>query len=340
MVFGGSVLITGEITTNCYVNITKLARDVIKDIGYVKPEYGFHYETCGILTSIREQSSDIAMGVNTGKNKELGAGDQGMMSGYAVRETPELMPLPITIAHKLTGRLAHIRKKGILNYLRPDGKSQVTVEYDNSRPVRVDTIVLAAQHDPEVRLEQLKEDLIREDIMPVCKEWIDKDTKFYINNTGRFVIGGPVGDAGSTGRKIVCDTYGGVIGHGGGAFSGKDPTKVDKSASYMARYIAKNLVASGLCDKCEIQLSYVIGGSDPLSCMIDTFLTNKVPVEKIEELVKEHFYLKPSGIIEQLDLRRPIYRKTCNYGHFGREEPEFTWERTDLAETLRKEARI
>lgn len=329
----GMVFITGEITTSCYVDIPKIARQVIKDIGYVKPEYGFHFESCAIMTSVDEQSPDIALGVD-----REGAGDQGMMSGYATNETPELMPLPILLAHRLVMRLAEVRKNGTLPYLRPDGKSQVTVEYKNTKPSRVHAVVIAAQHDPDVDMENLRKDMIEHVIKPVCEKWLDEDTKFYINNTGRFVAGGPVADAGMTGRKIIADTYGGVGGHGGGAFSGKDPTKVDKSASYMARYITKNIVAAGLADRCEIQLSYVIGGTEPLSVMIDTFKTNKVPVEKIVELVKKHFNLTPAEMIKQLDLQRPIYRKTSVYGHFGREDPDFTWEKTDLAETLRREA--
>jgi len=329
----GMIIVTGEITTTAWVNVPKIARNVIRDIGYTKPEYGFQFESCGILTAIDEQSPDIAMGVDPG-----GAGDQGMMSGYATNETPELMPLPILLAHRLTHRLAELRKNGTLKYLRPDGKSQVTVEYDRAMPKRVEAVVIACQHNPDVGTEQLRKDIIEHVIKPACGKYLDAGTKFYINNTGRFVIGGPVADAGCTGRKIIADTYGGVGGHGGGAYSGKDPTKVDRSGSYMARYIAKNVVAAGLCDKCEVQLSYVIGGKDPVSLMVDTFKTNKVPVEKIIELVKKHFRLEPKGIIEQLNLRRPIYRKTTNYGHFGRNDPDFTWEKTDLAETLRKEA--
>jgi S-adenosylmethionine synthetase len=338
MVGMGFVIVTGEITTEAYVDIQRIARDVIKEIGYTKPEYGFDAETLGVLVSIHEQSKDIAMGVNENQEKKTGAGDQGMMSGYACNETPELMPLPIVLAQKLALRLAEVRKNKEIPYLRPDGKTQVTVEYLQGKPKSVDALVIAAQHDPDIKMEQLRKDIEEKVIKPVCSEWLKPETKVFINNTGRFVIGGPVADAGCTGRKIICDTYGGIGNHGGGAFSGKDPTKVDRTAAYMARYIAKNIVAAGLAEKCEIQLSYVIGGREPLSIMIDTFDSGKLENGKLLDLVKKHFALDPSGMIEQLNLRRPIYRKTACYGHFGRNDPDFTWEKTDLAETLKKEA--
>jgi S-adenosylmethionine synthetase len=340
MVGMGFVIVTGEITTKSYVDVQGLVRRVIKDIGYNKPEYGFDADTLGVLVSIHEQSKDIALGVDEGKKKATGAGDQGMMSGFACNETKELMPMPIMLAQRLAKQLAEVRKRGILPYLRPDGKTQVTVEYKNGKPFRVDSIVIAAQHDPDVSMAKLKKDILEKVILPVCKKQMDKQTKVFINNTGRFVIGGPVADSGCTGRKIICDTYGGVGNHGGGAFSGKDPTKVDRTAAYMARYIAKNLVAAGLADKCEIQLAYVIGGVEPLSLMIDTFGTEKVPVSVLYNLVTEHFSLTTAGMITQLNMRRPIFKKTAAYGHFGREDPDFTWEKTDKAAVLRKEAGI
>lgn len=338
MAGNGFILVTGEITTKTYVDIVGVVRDVLRTRGYDKPEYGFDYRSVGVLTSINKQSPDIAMGVNADKKKELGAGDQGMMTGYACADTPELMPAPILYANKLAIRLAEVRKKKILPYLRPDGKTQVSVEYRNGKPVRFPVVVVAAQHDPDVSLDKIRKDIIQHVVRPVCGKWIDSKTQIYVNNTGRFVIGGPVADSGCTGRKIIADTYGGVGNHGGGAFSGKDPTKVDRSAAYMARYIAKNIVKAGLAEACEVQLSYVIGIRQPLSIMIDTFGTGKLENGRLIELVKKHFRLNPSGIIEQLNLRRPIYAKTAAYGHFGREDPEFTWERTDKAAILRKEA--
>lgn len=332
MVTTGLALVAGEITTECYIDIPRVVRQMIKEIGYVDAAYGFDYETCGVITSIDEQSPDIAQGVNPG-----GAGDQGMTFGYANSETKELMPLPIMLAHKLARRLAYVRKEGILNYLRPDGKSQVTVEYDKGHPVRVDTVVVSSQHNPDVSYSVIKEGIIEEVVKKVISgDLLDEKTKFYINPTGKFVVGGPQGDTGVTGRKIIVDTYGGVGSHGGGCFSGKDPTKVDRSASYMARYIAKNIVAAGLAERCEIQLAYAIGIAEPVSLMIDTEGTGKIKESKIVELVRENFDLTPKGIIKALDLRRPIYVKTAAYGHFGREEEEFTWERTDKAETLKK----
>jgi S-adenosylmethionine synthetase len=338
MAGNGFIVVTGEITTKTYVDIVAVVREVLRSRGYDKPEYGFDYRSVGVLTSINKQSPDIAQGVNADKNKEIGAGDQGMMTGYACRDTPELMPMPIMYAQKLAMRLAEVRKKKILPYLRPDGKTQVSVEYKNGKPTRFPVVVVAAQHDPDVSLDKIRKDIVANVIKPVCGKWIDAKTQIYVNNTGRFVIGGPVADSGCTGRKIICDTYGGVGNHGGGAFSGKDPTKVDRSAAYMCRYIAKNIVKAGIAEACEVQLSYVIGIRQPLSIMIDTFGTGKIENGQLIEMVKKHFHLNPSGIIEQLNLRRPIYAKTAAYGHFGREDPDFTWEKTDKAALLRREA--
>lgn len=328
----GMVVIGGEITTNGYVDMPDVVRGTIKSIGYTDSSYGLDWETCAVLTSIDRQSSDIAMGVDT-----QGAGDQGMMFGYASDETPELMPLPISMAHKLTRGLADVRKNGTLPYLRPDGKSQVTVEYIDGKPARIDTVVIAAQHDPDVSSEQIREDIIEKVIKPALPaDLVDHGRiKYHINATGRFVVGGPHGDAGLTGRKIIVDTYGGFCRHGGGAFSGKDPTKVDRSASYAARYVAKNVVAAGLAAQCEIQLAYVIGVADPVSIMVHTFGTNTVPEDDIAGRIRTHFDLTPKGIIDTLDLQRPIYRPTAAYGHFGRNEPGFTWEKTDRADMLR-----
>lgn len=341
----GLVLVTGEISTDCYVDIPKVARRTIKEIGYTRAKFGFDGETCAVLTSIDEQSSDIAQGVDQAleakkeaEEEEIGAGDQGIMFGYATNETEELMPLPITLAHKLTKRLGEVRREGSLDYLRPDGKSQVTVEYDGEDPVRVDAVVVSTQHHPEVELEQIRADVIEKIIKPVVgPELLDEETTYYINPTGRFVIGGPQGDAGLTGRKIIVDTYGGTARHGGGAFSGKDPTKVDRSATYAARYVAKNIVAAGLADKCEIQLSYAIGVAHPVSVMVDTLGTNKVSENKIEELVTDVFDLRPGKIIDNLELTQPHYRQVAAYGHFGRNDLDLPWERTDKVNLLQQE---
>jgi len=331
----GLVVIAGEITTKAYVDFQTLVRGVVASIGYDNALYGFDSNTCAVISSINKQSGDIAMGVDIG-----GAGDQGMMFGYATNETPELMPAPISLAHKLTLRLAEVRKNGLLPYLRPDGKSQVTVEYDeNKKPVRVDAVVVSTQHAETISTEELRADVLKHVIQAaIPAHLLDADTKYHINPTGRFVVGGPMGDTGLTGRKIIVDTYGGMGRHGGGAFSGKDPTKVDRSAAYMARYIAKNIVAAGLAERCEVQLAYAIGVPEPVSVLVDTLGTGRIPQEKIEELVRSHFQLTPRGIIESLRLRRPIYRKTAAYGHFGRSDKDFTWEATDKAEKLREAA--
>jgi len=336
LVTTGLAIIAGEITTNCYVDFPKIVRETIKDVGYTRAKFGFDSETCAVLSSIHGQSPDIAQGVDPG-----GAGDQGLMFGYACTETDELMPLPIMLAHKLVKGLSCARRDGVMDYLRPDGKSQVSVEYDGYKPVRVDTVVVSTQHSAEVTNETLRADITEKIVNRVIPEGMrDKNTRVLINPTGRFVVGGPHGDAGVTGRKIIVDTYGGAAPHGGGAFSGKDPTKVDRSACYMARYVAKNVVAAGLAERCMVQLAYAIGVAEPVSVLIDTFDTGLVDDEKISEIVRAQFKLTPRGIIETLDLRRPIYKKTAAFGHFGRTEPEFTWERTDKAKALKSDAGI
>jgi len=335
MVMTGLVIVGGEITTTAQVDYTRVARETVREIGYTRAKYGFDADTCGVISAVNTQSPDIAMGVDTG-----GAGDQGLMFGYACNETPELMPTPIQFAQNLVRKLSAIRRDGTLDYLRPDGKSQVTVEYDNGKPVRVDAVVISTQHSPEVGAEQIREDIIDHVIKPTIPEHLlDKDTKYYVNPTGRFVVGGPQGDTGLTGRKIIVDTYGGAAPHGGGAFSGKDPTKVDRSASYMARYIAKNVVAAGIADRCQVQLAYAIGVAEPVSVYVDCFGTSKIDEGKLSEIIRANFHLTPKGIIESLDLRRPIYKQTAAFGHFGRSETTgFSWEKTNRAAKLRSDA--
>ncbi len=339
MINTGMVVISGEITTEAWVDMQEVVRETVKEIGYNSSDMGFDYGSCAVITSIDKQSADIAAGVDESSDHEQGAGDQGLMFGYASNETDVLMPAPITYAHRLVKRQAELRKNGTLPWLRPDAKSQVTFRYENDKPVGIDAVVLSTQHSPDIKYKDLREAIMDEILLPeLPREWIDKDTQFHINPTGTFVIGGPVGDCGLTGRKIIVDTYGGMARHGGGAFSGKDPSKVDRSAAYAGRYVAKNIVAAGLADKCEVQVSYAIGVADPTSISIQTFGTGKIADAKIVDLIGEHFNLKPRGIVEMLDLLRPIYKKTAAYGHFGREEPEFTWEKTDKAEALKEAA--
>lgn len=341
LVTTGLALVAGEITTKAQVNYPEVVRNTIKEIGYTDAGMGFDAHTCAVMVTLDKQSPDIAMGVDTSEGKEQGAGDQGLMFGYACNHTPELMPMPIHFAHKITTRLTEARKKGELKFLRPDGKSQVTIQYVNDKPVKVDTVVVSSQHTPDVDNKVLRDAIINEVVKKaIPAEYLDKNTKYYINPTGRFVVGGPQGDCGLTGRKIIVDTYGGHGSHGGGAFSGKDPSKVDRSASYMARYVAKNVVAAGMAEECEVQVAYAIGVAEPVSVMVDTFGTEKIAPEKIVELIRENFKMKPSDIIKTLDLLRPIYRPTAANGHFGRNEPGFTWEKTDKAAALKKAAKI
>ena len=332
----GLVVVAGEITTSCYVDIPKVARETIREVGYTRAKFGFDFETCGVITAIDEQSGDIAMGVDN-----LGAGDQGLMFGYACTETPELMPLPIMLSHRLVQCLSQVRRRGELGYLRPDGKSQVSVRYADGKPVAVETVVISTQHGPDASLERIREDIVEKVIKPtIPANLLDRKAVYHINPTGRFVTGGPMGDTGLTGRKIIVDTYGGSCPHGGGAFSGKDPTKVDRSACYMARHVAKNIVAAGLAERAQVQVAYAIGVADPVSIMVETFGTGKVPTSMLEQMVRRHFDFTPAGIIKYLNLRRPIYKQTAAFGHFGRTEPEFTWERTDRVKDLRDDAGI
>lgn len=334
----GVVICAGEVTTRGFTDIQKIVRNTLKEIGYTDPEYGIDYQDAAVLVSIHEQSPDIAIGVNENKGKEQGAGDQGIMYGFAVKETPELMPLPISLAHKLTHKLAETRKNGTIPYLGPDGKSQISIEYENDKPLRASAVVIAAQHREIINEERVREDIMKHVIIPVCGKWLDKGTKIHVNATGKFVIGGPQGDTGVTGRKIIVDTYGGFGKHGGGAFSGKDPSKVDRSGAYAMRWLAKNIVAAELAEKCEISISYCIGIAQPTSVNIETFGTNKISEEKIADIIQKNFKLTPKWIIDTLNLKRPIYKKTAAYGHFGREEPDFTWEKIDLVPLFRKEA--
>lgn len=336
----GFAMVVGEMTTKGYIDMQKVVRETLTKIGYCTPDTGFDSNTCGVLVSISEQSADISQGVTETEEKEQGAGDQGMMFGYATNETPEYMPLPIVLAHKLTKKLTELRKTGALTYLRPDGKSQVTIEYEDGKPLHATAVVVSTHHSEDVTLEQIRADIIEKLIKPVCGEWLREDTKFFVNPTGRFVIGGPVADSGLTGRKIIVDTYGGHGAHGGGAFSGKDSSKVDRSGAYAARYIAKNIVAAGLADKCEVQIAYAIGVAEPVSVLVHTHKTNNVPEEEISELVRKHFPLKPGEIVSHLKLKRPIFQKTAAYGHFGRDDPDFTWEALDKVDALKQDSSL